>query len=164
MKSKQDSSDLGNYVSQHIVSEIRDAAGVPLLLLQCMDSRYPHRTIQTMDALGLRGKYDQLILAGSSLGVIHKPEWQTTFFDQLAFAIKEHHVSQVLILDHRDCGAYKHFLKPPVTPDDPAKEKKAHTRIANKAIAVIRARFPELTAVRCLLLPIENVEELVAWP
>jgi carbonic anhydrase len=164
MKSKEDSCDFESYVSQHIVSEISDAAGVPLLLLQCMDSRYPHRTIQTMDSLGLRGKYDQLILAGASLGVIHRPDWQTTFFDQLAFAIKEHHVSQVLILDHRDCGAFKHFLKPPVTPDDPEKEKKAHIKIANKAIKVIRARFPQLTAVRCLLLPIENVEELVAWP
>ena len=164
MKSKQDSSDFEPYVSRHIVSEIDHAAGVPLLLLQCMDSRYPHRTIQTMDSLGLRGKYDQLILAGASLGVIHRPAWQTTFFDQLAFAIKEHGVSQVLILDHRDCGAYKHFLKPPVTPDDPAKEKKAHIKIANKAIRVIRARFPQLTAVRCLLLPIEDVEELVAWP
>ncbi len=41
MKSKQDSTDFESYVSQHIVSEISDAAGVPLLLLQCMDSRYP---------------------------------------------------------------------------------------------------------------------------
>jgi len=164
MKAKPDSSDFESYVSQHIVSEINAAAGVPLLLLQCMDSRYPQRTLQTMDSLGLRGKYDQLILAGASLGVIHKPEWQTTFFDQLAFAIKEHGVSQVLILDHRDCGAYKHFLKPPVTPDDPKKEKKAHVKISKKAIKVIRAKFPQLTAVRCLLLPIEDIEELVVWP
>jgi carbonic anhydrase len=164
MKSKEDSINFESYVSEHIVSEISAAAGVPLLLLQCMDSRYPHRTIQTMDSLGLRGKYDQLILAGASLGVIHKEEWKTTFFDQLGFAIKEHHVSQVLILDHRDCGAYKHFLKPPVTPDDPEAEKQAHIEIANEAIKCIRAEFPQLTAVRCLLLPIENVEELVAWP
>ena len=164
MKSKQDSSDFESYVSQHIVSEIGDAAGVPLLLLQCMDSRYPHRTIQTMDSLGLRGKYDQLILAGASLGVVHRTEWQITFFDQLEFAIREHGVSQVLILDHRDCGAFKKFLDPPVTPDDPEKEKEAHIETSSRAIVAIRARFPELTAVRCLLLPIENVEELVAWP
>jgi carbonic anhydrase len=117
-----------------------------------------------MDSLGLRGKYDQLILAGASLGVIHRQEWQTTFFDQLDFAIKEHGVSQVLILDHRDCGAYKKFLNPPVTPDDPQKEKEAHIDMCNRAVGVIRSRFPQLKAVRCLLLPIENVEELVAWP
>jgi len=117
-----------------------------------------------MDSLGLRGKYDQLILAGASLGVIHKREWQTTFLDQLDFAIREHGVSQVLILDHRDCGAYKKFLDPPVTPDDPKKEKDAHTKICDKAIEVIRGKFTHLTAVRCLLLPIETVEELVTSP
>jgi len=139
MKSKQDRIDFESYVSQHIVAEISKAAGVPLLMLQCMDYRYPHRTIQTMDSLGLRGKYDQLILAGASLGVIHKLEWQTTFLDQLDFAIKEHGVTQVLILDHRDCGAYKKFLDPPVTPDDPKKEKDAHTKICEKAIEVMCA-------------------------
>ena len=63
MKTKQDRIDFESYVSRHIVPETSKAAGVPLLMLQCMDFRYPHRTIQTMDAKGLRGKYDQLILA-----------------------------------------------------------------------------------------------------
>ncbi|HMG74723.1 MAG TPA: carbonic anhydrase [Pyrinomonadaceae bacterium] len=164
MKSKQDRIDFESYVSRQIAPEISKAAGVPLLMLQCMDSRYPHRVIQTMDAEGLRGKYDQLILAGASLGVIHKREWQITFLDQLGFAIKEHNVSQVLILDHRDCGAYKKFLDPPVTPDDPKKEKEAHIRICKQAIRVIRRKFPQLTKVRCLLLPIEAVEELATSP
>ena len=162
--SKRDQMDFESYLSRHIVPELSKAANVPLLLLQCMDSRYPHRIIQTMDAEGLRGKYDQLILAGASLGVIHKPEWQITFLDQLGFAIKEHNVSQVLILDHRDCGAYKKFLDPPVTPDDPEKEKEAHIKICKQAIGVIRGEFPQLTKVRCLLLPIEAVEELVTSP
>jgi len=117
-----------------------------------------------MDSEGLRGKYDQLILAGASLGVVHKREWQITFLDQLGFAIQEHGVSQVLILDHRDCGAYKKFLDPPVTPDDPKKEKEAHIEICERAIEVIRGKFPQLTKVRCLLLPIETVEELVTSP
>ena len=164
MKSKQDRIDFESYVSRHIVPEISKAAGVPLLMLQCMDFRYPHRTIQTMDSEGLRGKYDQLILAGASLGVVHKPEWQVTFLDQLGFAIKEHGVTQVLILDHRDCGAYKKFLDPPVYPDDPEEEKRAHTDVAKGAIKIIRGTFPQLTAVRCLLLPIETIDELVTWP
>lgn len=162
MKSKQDPIDFESYVSRHIVSEISKAAGVPLLLLQCMDSRYPRRTIETMDSLGLRGKYDQLILAGASLGVVHKDEWRITFLDQLGFAMREHGVSQVLILDHRDCGAYKKFLG--VGPEDPKKEKDEHIKVADRAIGIIRAKFPQLKAVRCLLLPIETTEELVTWP
>jgi carbonic anhydrase len=164
MKSKQDRLDFESYVSQYIIPEISKAAGVPLLLLQCMDSRYPHRTLEVMNSMGLRGKYDQLILAGASLGVVHKREWQITFLDQLGFAIEHHHVSQVLILDHRDCGAYRELLKPPVTPDDPKKEKDAHIKISRQAIEVIHGKFPQLTAVRSLLLPIETVEDLVAWP
>jgi carbonic anhydrase len=162
MKSSPDRTELESYVSQHL-SELREAAGVPLLLLQCMDSRYPSRTLETMDSLGFRGKYDQLILAGASLGVIHTPEWQTTFMEQLEFAIREHGVSQVLILDHRDCGAYKHFLDPPIYPNDPVKEKEAHIKICNLAIEAIRSRF-SLEAIHCLLLPIETIEELVTWP
>jgi len=159
MTSTQDRIDLESYLSKHVAAEAISSPGVPLLMLTCMDSRYPHRILDTMNSLGLRGKYDQLILAGASLGVVHNEGWRNTFMDQLEFAIAHHHVSQVLILDHRDCGAFKHFLG--VTPDDPAKEKQAHDEKAQEAAQEIVVRFPELSGkVRALLLPIETVEEL----
>src|SRR6266403_4447298 len=104
---EQDQIDFESYVSEQIAPRLSKAAKVPLLMLTCMDSRYPHRTIQTMDSMGLRGKYDQLILAGASLGVVHSEQWRNTFLDHLGFAITEHGVKDVLIGDHRDCGAYK---------------------------------------------------------
>lgn len=153
--------DLREYLSRCIPAGAAEAAGVPILLLTCMDSRYPQMILDTMDSLGLRGKYDQLILAGASLGVVHKPEWQETFLDQLGFALEHHHVSEVFILDHRDCGAYKYFLG--VTPDDPAKERQAHLEVAKAAVQVIVERFPELEGeVRCSLLPIETIDQLIA--
>ena len=168
--SEPEAIDFESYVSQHIVPGASKAAGVPLLMLQCMDSRYPHRTIQTMDSMGLRGKYDQLTLAGASLGIVHQEAWQTTFLDQLVFAIEHHHVTQVLILDHRDCGAYKHFLG--VGPENPQLEKDAHITECNRAIAAIREardsgernELRKLEWVRCLLLPIETVDQLVVDP
>jgi len=156
--------DFESYVSEQIAPRLSKADKIPLLMLTCMDSRYPHRIIQIMDSKGLRGKYDQLILAGASLGVIHKREWTTTFLDQLGFAIKEHGVTEVLILDHRDCGAYKKLLTPGVGPKNPKKEKEAHTRISKQAIGVITKKFKEIKEVHCLLLPIESVEELASWP
>lgn len=160
MSSKKDQIDLHSYLSKYSAAETIDAPGIPILLLTCMDSRYPHRIIDTMDSLGLRGKYDQLILAGASLGVVHKKAWQNTFLDQLEFAIKHHRVSQIFILDHRDCGAYKYFLD--ITPDDPAKEKQAHLEKSQEAAKVIIRKFSQLRGnVRCLLLPIETMEELV---
>jgi len=161
---EQDQIDFESYVSEQIAPRLSKAANVPLLMLTCMDSRYPHRIIQTMDSRGLRGKYDQLILAGASLGIVHKREWQTTFLDQLGFAIKEHGVTEVMILDHRDCGAYKKLLKPGVGPEDPKKEKKAHIKISKKAISLITKKCKEIKEVHCLLLPIETVEELASWP
>ena len=139
---------------------VRSGQGaVEVVLLSCMDFRYPHRIIDTMDARDLRGKYDHLILAGASLGVLHAPEWQKTFLDQLAFAVNKHGATQVIILDHRDCGAYKEFLN--VTPDDPAQEKLAHEEQARKAMDLIVQELPSLKGnVHALLLPIEHVDEL----
>lgn len=152
--------DLREYLSKHIPPETTKASGVPILLLTCMDSRYPQRILDTMDSLGLQGKYDQLILAGASLGVVHKKEWQETFLDQLGFALEHHHVSEVFILDHRDCGAYKYFLG--VTPDDPAKERQAHLDVCKAAVQVIAAKFPQLEGeIRCSLLPIETIDPLI---
>lgn len=152
--------DLRDYLSRYIPAEASQASGVPILLLTCMDSRYPHMILDTMDSLGLRGKYDQLILAGASLGVMHKNEWKETFLDQLGFALEHHHVSQVFILDHRDCGAYKYFLG--VTSDDPAKEREAHLDVCKAAVGVIVERFPQLEGnVRCSLLPIETIDQLI---
>ena len=82
--------DLREYLSKHIPADKKNAAGVPIMLLTCMDSRYPQRILETMDSLDLRGKYDQLILAGASLGVVHKNEWKQTFLDQLGFALEHH--------------------------------------------------------------------------
>lgn len=132
---------------------------VEVVLLSCMDFRYPHRIIDTMDARHLRGKYDHLILAGASLGVLLKSEWQRTFLDQLKFAVEKHGATQVIILDHRDCGAYKEFLN--VTPEDPAKERDAHEDQARKAMDLIVKEFPILKGnVHALLLPIENIDSL----
>jgi len=167
--SEQDQMDFESYVSKHIVPTAKKAAGASVLLLQCMDFRYPHRTIQTMDNLDLRGKYYQLILAGASLGVtqgINKDAWQITFLDQLGFAMGDPPDPnfQVLILDHRDCAAYQKFVN--IGPEDPKLEKEAHTQFSQLAVNAIVKRFPNLTKnVRCLLLPIETVEPLsIEWP
>jgi len=166
--SEQDQMDFESYVSEHIAPTAKKAAGASVLLLQCMDFRYPHRTIQTMDNLDLRGKYYQLILAGASLGVtqgINKDAWQITFLDQLGFAMGDPPDPnfQVLILDHRDCAAYKKFVN--VGPEDPKLEKDAHTRFSQLAVNAIVRSFPNLTRkIRCLLLPIETVEPIsIDW-
>jgi hypothetical protein len=87
----------------------------PVLLLSCMDLRFIDEIVEFMDHDGLTNRYDHVILAGASLGALggcsaDYQHWKKTFFDHLAVAYKLHHIKDVYILEHRDCGAYREFL------------------------------------------------------
>jgi hypothetical protein len=87
----------------------------PALLVTCMDLRLLDEVTQFMDHDGLNNRYDHVILAGAALGALggrrkdHK-HWRRTFFDHLRLAYELHHIKDVYILEHRDCGAYREFL------------------------------------------------------
>jgi carbonic anhydrase len=80
------------------------------LLLTCMDFRFFLTIAEMMKGI----KYDHVILAGAALGVVvknptclrDKARWQQTFFDHLELAIALHKIKKVIVLEHRDCGAY----------------------------------------------------------
>ena len=82
------------------------------LLLSCMDYRLMDDVERYMDGRGLADKYDHVILAGASLGAITDvyPTWQQTFWDHVDIAIQLHNIQRVILLDHRDCGAYRMVL------------------------------------------------------
>lgn len=91
------------------------AARGPVLLLSCMEYRLMDDIVQFMDHDSLTNRYDHVILAGAALGALGActPEyqhWKQTFFEHLHVAHKLHHIKDVYILEHRDCGAYKEFL------------------------------------------------------
>ncbi|XLM20863.1 twin-arginine translocation signal domain-containing protein, partial [Chromobacterium piscinae] len=86
------------------------AAGkTDVLLLSCMDYRLVDDFGEFMNGMGLRDNYDHIVLAGASLiSITDKfPAWNTTFWEHLGVAIDLHHIKKVVLLDHRDCGAYK---------------------------------------------------------
>jgi hypothetical protein len=95
-----------------------------------MDLRFLDETLHFMDHDGLTNRYDHVILAGSSLGALggcskkHK-HWQRTFFDHLDVALELHHIKDVYILEHRDCGAYRKFLGTEGTFDEGDEEREA---------------------------------------
>lgn len=106
------------------------AAGhTDVLLLSCMDYRLVGKTRRYMVRQGLGDKkYDQIVLAGASLGAVTGkfPEWNKTFWDELGLAIDLHHIHKVMILDHRDCGAYKEIFGKDFA-KDPVEETRIHT-------------------------------------
>ncbi|AXE29980.1 hypothetical protein DK842_08790 [Chromobacterium phragmitis] len=137
------------------------AGGTDALLLSCMDYRLVHAFGEFMDGQGLRGKYDHIVLAGASLTAITDkfPDWNATFWQHLGVAIDLHHIKRVVLLDHRDCGAYKvafgeDFAK------DPAKESKIHSRALTAMKWQIAAKYPHLT-VDTYLMGLDGKADLI---
>ena len=117
------------------------AAGkVDALLLTCMDYRLIAKTERYMSGRKLRGKYDHVILAGASLGALTDkyPAWGKTFWEHLDVAIQLHHIQNVMVMDHRDCGAYNVILG-----EDCCKDKDKETAAHAEELKELRKQINE---------------------
>lgn len=83
-----------------------------VLLLSCMDLRLIDDLVPFMEGDNLSNRYDQLVFAGSALGVIQQDHesWYDVFFQHLDIAVQLHQIQDVYIMEHRHCGAYTKFL------------------------------------------------------
>jgi carbonic anhydrase len=131
------------------------------VLLTCMDYRLENEILAYMDGLGMRDKYDHVVLAGASLGALtpKMPDWGKTFWQHLDIAIQLHHVHEVIVLDHRDCGAYKTFLGEDAV-KTPADELAVHTRYMHRLKSEIGTRHPSLGVELGLMALDGNVEKI----
>lgn len=132
------------------------------LLLSCMDYRLMDDIERYMAGRGLRDKYDHTILAGASLGALTDayPAWNQTFWDHLGLAIKLHHVHKAILMDHRDCGAYKAILNQDLA-TDPTKELEQHALRLKDLRGQILAKHPELE-VEMLLMSLDGKVETIS--
>ena len=137
------------------------AEGTDALLLSCIDYRLTDATTRYMDGRGLGDKYDHVTLAGASLGAETSkyPAWHTTFWQHLEIAIDLHHIHEVLLLDHRDCGAYKVILGKDFS-KHPKEEYEIHAKELRKLRASIAKRYPSL-GVELLLMALDGSVERV---
>jgi hypothetical protein len=137
------------------------------LLLSCMDYRLIDDTANYMrDDRHLQGKYDYVILAGASLGVNQRKyrNWGRTFWQHLDTAIALHGIHEVIIVDHRNCGAYKIFLGLdfPANPSEAQRkeETRVHKRQLDRLATAIHRRRADLD-VRTVLMNLDgSVEEI----
>lgn len=116
-----------------------------MLLLTCMDFRLTGAVEDYMEARGLAGKFDHVVLAGASLGALNDrfPAWADVFWTHLDLAIQLHEVHRVMILDHRDCGAYKMILGEASVKDADI-ELKTHVKQLYALRSAIQTRKPGL--------------------
>jgi carbonic anhydrase len=139
--------------------DARSAGGTDVFLLSCMDFRLMDDIERYMAGRGLRDKYDHVILAGASLGAVTDkfPAWNKTFWEHLDIAIKLHNIHTVMIMDHRDCGAYKLVLGE-AHMKDPKTERDTHSTQLKTLKGMINRKYPRLQ-VETLLMELDGKVE-----
>lgn len=138
------------------------AGAVDAVLLTCMDYRLENEVVAYMDGRGLRDRYDRLVLAGASLGVLtdQRSDWGKTFWQHLDVAIQLHQVHKVIVLDHKDCGAYRVFLGADAV-STAAAEIEAHTQRLKQLGAMIAGKHPDLE-VELLIMSLDGTVQQIA--
>jgi carbonic anhydrase len=143
-------------------SEAGAAATTDALLLSCMDYRLMDDVEKYMSGRGLRDKYDHVVLAGASLGAVTDkyPAWNQTFWEHLDIAIKLHDIKTVIVMDHRDCGAYKVILGADSVKDAKT-ERDSHVVRLKQLKGAINKKHPKL-AVEMLIMSLDGKAETIA--
>ena len=108
------------------------AADVALeaLCIMCIDYRLIDPAVQYFD-LTLQGRYDLVVLAGASLASVSQmfPASVDAFWNHITIAHTLHAIKSVVVLDHRDCGAYKQEFGPRYSGDNGAGEFAQHREV-----------------------------------
>jgi len=134
------------------------------LLLSYMDYRLIDDITRYMDGRGLTNQYDHIVLAGASLGALTSnfKDWNQTFWEHLKISSDLHHIKKVILMDHRDCGAYKVILKADFS-KDPQLETRIHGKFLRDLMVAIHKRYPELEVERLLMNLDGTVQKISRW-
>jgi hypothetical protein len=129
------------------------------LVVSCVDYRLLDDLVRFLDHDNLTNRYYHSTFAGAALGlagkVLEQPppnikHWKPTFDDHLAAAVllTKGQLSDVYIVHHEDCGAFREFLKLGDAPLDPNEERALHAAYAAVLAADIRSQFGPNTPLR----------------
>ncbi|HEX4303477.1 MAG TPA: hypothetical protein VHZ78_11850 [Rhizomicrobium sp.] len=125
------------------------AAGAPVeaLCVMCIDYRLVDQGVKFFDALrgpgwSLKGSYDLAVLAGASLASVSQmfPASVDALWNHVTIAHTLHAIKRVVVLDHRDCGAYRQEFGPLYNGDNGAGELAQHRGVMQRMKAQFLAR------------------------
>ena len=121
-----------------------------VLMLSCMDLRLIDDLGQFMEGDNLINRYDQLVFAGAALGVMQPTHvaWREVFFQHLDIAVQLHDIHDVYIMEHRNCGAYSHFLGPEFEFSDTQEAQDAEEEAHRKYASLLRDEIIEHCELR----------------
>lgn len=132
------------------------------LALTCMDYRLVDDAVKFFDGLHLTNEYDQVSLAGASLGAVSPkfPSSNAAFWDHVGIAKTLHHIKKVIVVDHRDCGAYKVAFGGKFAAA-PAAETAQHKEVMAKFKKALAKKHPDLGA-EFYLMALDGTAEKIA--
>ena len=107
---------------------------------------------------GYELSHDMFVLAGVSLGLNQTtyPEWGKSLVNHIEISKKLHHIEEIILCDHMDCGAYKTFI-PGL---EAAKEHDLHLTNLAQAKKFLNEKFPELKVLTWIIHIDGKVEEI----
>ena len=134
--------DFEEYVSTQVAPGAAAHKKPSILLLTCIDYRYAHRIVDVMDRANLRSKYDMFALAGAAAGANQNETWRQALVEHIRVAREiKHPIDRLIILEHRDCGAYKKFFGLKWHKVVPPVEEASHKEQVNILIAYLKQEF-----------------------
>lgn len=121
------------------------------IVITCMDFRLIDDAVLFFNSIGLNNNYDEFVLAGASLGYNQTvySAWTETFDKHIELAEQLHDITEVIVIDHMQCGAYKIFYNLPSIsrPDEIA----LHNENFIKFKQTINQKYPQLTVITYLM-------------
>jgi len=130
------------------------------LLIACIDFRLRTETeIFMREDLKLSDDYDEIAVPGASLSLENEqyPHWSKTVEDIISMAHSLHHIERIILLDHRDCGAYKLMFGEKYNTNREL-ETDIHKKIMARAKIAIQTKFPQLDGYT-LIIGLDGVVE-----
>ena len=125
------------------------------MVLSCIDPRFQDLVHNHLKKKKLSGKYSAFTIAGAAVGVTHNKfkKWHKTFYDNLATSIKLHKIENLIVINHKDCGAAK--IANGKKEFNTANEIKIHENSFLKLKKEVKKRFPKLK-LELNLISLEN--------
>ena len=115
------------------------------MLLSCIDPRMVAPVFTYLVQRGLTGQYSQFVIAGAAIAVVAPSfeTWRPAFWDNLAATIQLHHITKLIAIDHRDCGAAR-IAYGAASIADPATETETHRKALAEFGRAVGERHPKL--------------------
>ena len=92
-----------------LLPQAAEAAPITALAITCIDYRLVDDAVRFFNRRHMTQDYDLVSLAGASLAAVSDkfPSSNAAFWDHVGIAQQLHQIKKVIVVDHRDCGAFK---------------------------------------------------------